>query len=150
MKTQNPKQALVIWYSQTGHIAIIGKIIEATWKKQGLNVESSDIRNFDYLLKYLPQAWFVKLLLRKHTIDSDKCVGCGTCVSKCPINAIDLNNYKIDKKPCLVCLGCVNNCPAQAIDMEFMGKKVYGFNEFLKQNNIIIETPEILKENKET
>ncbi|KPA11998.1 4Fe-4S ferredoxin [Candidatus Magnetomorum sp. HK-1] len=281
MKTRDPKRALVLWYSQTGHTRRIGMILQGIWKTQGLNVDSSDIRNFDNnlmgkydliamgtpvyycripenaelwlkkipridgipvasfvtfggpgdgqnitasgilelladkggvpvgmdtfgnmstfaptwsignekrilkyshlpnkntyaeaekyaksilnnvqkeisvelgpeisfecLLKYLPQAWFTKLLLRRHTIDANKCIGCGTCVDKCPVDAVHPNEYKVDTKRCIACFGCVNNCPAQAIDMEFMGKKVYGFNEFMKRNKIEIEVPEILE-----
>jgi len=281
MKTNNPKKALIVWYSQTGHTKRIGQIIADTWQKQGIKVDTSDIRNFDkklmvgydliamgspvyycnipenaakwlngipkidgtpvvsfvtfggpgdgqeltaagilellvdqggfpvgmetfgnmstfaptwsmgnekrilkyrhlpnqktyekarkyaetiienicqgkpieiktkfnfeLMLKYLPQAWFTKLLIGHHAIDENKCIGCGTCVEKCPVDALDPTAFKVDREACIVCFGCVNNCPSQAIDMEFMGKKVYGFNTFMKQNNIVIEMPEALK-----
>ena len=31
--------------------------------------------------------------------------------------------------------------PEEAVDMEYMGKKVYGFLEFMERNNIKIEEP---------
>jgi hypothetical protein len=42
-------------------------------------------------------------------------------------------------------MGCVNKCPAQAIDMVFMGKKVYGFKDFLRKYDIHIQEPKELK-----
>ncbi len=85
--------------------------------------------------------WFTKLMVGRHTIDRAKCIGCGTCVSKCPVNAIDLQTFTVDRDACVFCVGCINNCPVQAFDVTFMGKPVYGFNEFLSRNNIVIEEP---------
>ncbi len=85
--------------------------------------------------------WFTKLLVGKHTIDRNKCIQCGTCVSKCPVNAIDLASYTVNRDTCVFCVGCINNCPVQAFDVTFMGKPVYGFNEFLSRNNIEIVEP---------
>ncbi|MCP4131947.1 MAG: 4Fe-4S dicluster domain-containing protein [bacterium] len=87
-----------------------------------------------------------KFFIGKHTIDKEKCIGCGTCVKMCPVKAIDLPKYSVNTGRCIACLGCVNNCPAQAVDMEFMGKKVYGYYEFLKRNNIVVKEPEEARE----
>lgn len=43
----NPSRAVVVWYSQTGHTARIGRLIASEWKKAGLDVESADYRDFD-------------------------------------------------------------------------------------------------------
>jgi ferredoxin/menaquinone-dependent protoporphyrinogen IX oxidase len=96
-------------------------------------------------LKGSLQAKIVKLMITRHTIDTAKCIGCGTCVEKCPAGSIDLARHGINKEICIACMGCVNNCPAQAIDMVFFGKKVYGFKDFLKKNRIVIQEPAELK-----
>jgi ferredoxin/menaquinone-dependent protoporphyrinogen IX oxidase len=86
-----------------------------------------------------------KLMTTRHTIDAGACIGCGTCVRKCPVGAIDLGHHAVDRTKCIACMGCVNNCPAQAIDMAFLGKKVYGFKDFLKKHRIVIKEPAELK-----
>jgi ferredoxin/flavodoxin len=87
------------------------------------------------------QVKLTKLMITRHIIDKDRCTKCGICVEKCPVGAIDLSKYIINRKECIACLGCVNNCPVQAIDMTFLGKKVYGFKDFLKKNRIKIQEP---------
>lgn len=47
----------------------------------------------------------------------DSCIGCGLCVRKCPVQAIEIK----DKRPvwvkdkCVMCLGCLHRCPKFAI-----------------------------------
>ena len=96
------------------------------------------------LFKGKGSIFFTKLLISNHHIDKDICIECGTCVKKCPVAAIDLESGKINTRKCIACIGCVNNCPTQAMQMNFSGKKVYGFNEFLKRNNIKIKEPDYL------
>ncbi len=97
--------------------------------------------NFRELIKANPSIWFTKLFIGKHTIDEKRCTNCGICIEKCPVGAIDLANYQVDTDHCIACLGCVNNCPEGAVDMEFMGKKVYGYHEFLERNDIEVTEP---------
>ncbi len=49
-------------------------------------------------------------------IDENKCVGCGICVEKCPIEAISLINGKAtdDENKCIGCGVCVHHCPESA------------------------------------
>lgn len=82
-----------------------------------------------------------KLLITGHGVDINKCIVCGKCVESCPVNAIFPDKGTVDTDRCIACLGCVNNCPADAVEMKFMGKKVYGFSEFLKRNNVVIKEP---------
>ena len=82
-----------------------------------------------------------KLFITNHHINKDICIGCETCVKKCPVGAVDLAQYTINTSKCVACIGCVNNCPTQAMTMSFLGKSVYGFNEFIKRNKIVIAEP---------
>jgi len=45
MKGNKVKRGLVVWYSQTGNTARIGKLIAAVWKKMGIKVVSGDYRD---------------------------------------------------------------------------------------------------------
>ncbi|MFX1390736.1 MAG: ATP-binding protein [Promethearchaeota archaeon] len=49
-------------------------------------------------------------------IDENKCVGCGICIKKCPIEAVFLINGKAfnDEKKCIGCGVCVHHCPETA------------------------------------
>jgi ferredoxin len=53
-------------------------------------------------------------------IDETKCVGCGICVEKCPIEAISLIDSKAydDKNKCIGCGVCVHHCPENARTLE--------------------------------
>lgn len=50
-------------------------------------------------------------------INEEKCVGCGTCIGCCPMQAIIYENgkAKIDKNKCANCGTCMSVCPMQAI-----------------------------------
>lgn len=95
----------------------------------------------DSLMGVVPQIGFTKLMITNHHIDKSICIKCGTCISKCPVGAINLEAGSVDSRRCIACLGCVNNCPTQAMKMNFIGKPVYGFKEFLKRNRIEIREP---------
>ncbi len=57
-------------------------------------------------------------------IDSSKCVGCGKCVSICPMKNISLREKKaVSGARCTMCYRCVNLCPQQAVTL--LGKRVY-------------------------
>ena len=48
---------------------------------------------------------------------TDKCVGCGKCVSVCPLNNIELKDKKpVWKEPCAHCMACICNCPKEAVE----------------------------------
>ncbi len=48
---------------------------------------------------------------------TDECVGCGTCVSECPPNAIveKEDKYEILPDKCDDCAKCVEACPVESI-----------------------------------
>ena len=95
------------------------------------------------VLRVLPLVWFNKKAINKHTVDAAKCIGCQTCVRKCPTKAINPGRHSVDRDKCLACFGCLNNCPAGAVVMDYRGERLYGFPEYLKRNKItIMEPPE--------
>ncbi|MGB9823430.1 4Fe-4S dicluster domain-containing protein [Thermodesulfovibrio sp.] len=54
-------------------------------------------------------------------VDSNKCIGCGSCVRICPSRLITIEDYedvrivKFSAGRCIYCGRCANVCPAKAI-----------------------------------
>lgn len=70
---------------------------------------------------YYRGVWpFHTITLYRARLDDDKCKGCGTCVEKCPIEAISLTNGKShnDETKCIGCGVCVYHCPENARNLE--------------------------------
>lgn len=54
---------------------------------------------------------------------NENCIGCGLCVSLCPMNNISICNGKaIGGKKCTMCYRCISHCPKKAITL--LGKGV--------------------------
>ena len=58
-------------------------------------------------------------------LDPDKCIGCGTCVEKCPMETIELEDEHavIHEEKCIGCGVCAHLCPEEAITMERTGPR---------------------------
>jgi Na+-translocating ferredoxin:NAD+ oxidoreductase RNF subunit RnfB len=52
-------------------------------------------------------------------IDPDLCSGCGTCVERCQLEAIEMNDNisSVDLQRCIGCGNCVLKCPSEAINL---------------------------------
>lgn len=53
------------------------------------------------------------------TMDIEKCIDCGACISLCPTEALhmdekELLEYSLEK--CIGCLLCIDSCPRMAIE----------------------------------
>lgn len=54
---------------------------------------------------------------------NEDCIGCGLCVSQCPMKNLSLVDGKIiSGNRCTMCYRCISHCPVQA--MTLLGKKV--------------------------
>ncbi|MFX1570103.1 MAG: ATP-binding protein [Promethearchaeota archaeon] len=61
-------------------------------------------------------------------IDKDKCIGCGTCMEKCPVDAIqgdDNNKADCNEEWCIGCGVCAHFCPENAISLLEGMRKVF-------------------------
>ena len=68
-------------------------------------------------------SWMGKFFLyrifgdRRFKVDNEKCIRCGTCVSVCPMNNIEIVDDKVTyNHNCECCLACIHWCPRTAIE----------------------------------
>lgn len=62
--------------------------------------------------------------LIKHSINKDKCIGCGVCASSCPVQAIAFDENKkayIKQHKCISCSKCISVCPVSAVRIPWGG-----------------------------
>lgn len=52
--------------------------------------------------------------------DATRCEGCGTCLSRCPMDAIDLATGAavVSRARCIGCALCVSDCPTEALSLK--------------------------------
>jgi ferredoxin len=70
-------------------------------------------------------------------IDQDACIGCGTCVERCPTDAIKLDDNgkaERDENSCFGCGVCVRFCPEEAISLKEGLRKVFILPPRLRQS----------------
>ncbi len=79
-------------------------------------------------------------------VKQKKCIGCGTCMKKCPGNAINFNENKkafIDANKCIGCGECILLCPVEAIQIQWSN----AYNSFMEK--MVEYTFGVLKDKKE-
>lgn len=111
--------------------------------QQGTPISYASEIELRELARMLPLVWLNKKAISAHTVDKAKCILCGACVKKCPVDAIHPEKQRVDRDRCLACFGCLNNCPAGAVVISYRGQPLYGFPEYLRRRKIaILEPPE--------
>ena len=102
-------------------------VTDSCIEKIGNGEKFSAPRNslYDRLMSSVVNNLFYPLFVKANAFTSDeKCVGCGKCVSLCPLNNISLVGGKPKwGKNCTHCMACIVYCPTNAIEY---GKKSVG------------------------
>ncbi len=70
--------------------------------------------------------------------DYDECIGCGTCVERCPVNILEM----VDQRPqktnmnvdCILCAECFYNCPVNAVLYDYLSVSKKRLSSMLKRN----------------
>jgi len=73
-------------------------------------------------------------------IDQEKCIACGNCIERCPVEAITLEDFAmVDRDQCLGCGLCASVCPEEAITIQLRKDGEEPFNRVLELGKAIYE-----------
>ncbi len=115
--------------------ALAERVVETGGKK--LNEINDVSSSFSYnsfgenlFYKIFSEKTLHKMMFNEIKIDYDKCIGCGVCAKKCPVQIIEMKNKKPEKKEngspeCSYCSECYQNCKFDAISFDLSIPKKY-------------------------
>lgn len=73
-------------------------------------------------------------------IDEEKCISCGSCVDRCPVEAISLEDFAIvNRNKCLGCGLCANVCTEEAISLKLRDDYEEPYDRVLEMSKAILE-----------
>lgn len=72
---------------------------------------------------------------------ASKCIGCGTCVSVCPADALTLSGSLVetDRDKCTLCGKCAEVCPTKAFQMSGQYMNVSEIMEIIEKERVFME-----------
>lgn len=72
---------------------------------------------------------------------ASKCIGCGTCVSVCPADALTLTSAGVetDRDLCTLCGKCAEICPTKAFAMSGQKMSVQEIMEIIEKEKVFME-----------
>lgn len=74
--------------------------------------------------KFINPLMYSLMISAKGFTVTEKCIGCGKCEQRCPMNNVKLkNNMPVWGTECTHCMACIAGCPEEAIEY---GKKTQG------------------------
>ena len=73
-------------------------------------------------------------------IDQELCVGCGSCVERCPVDAITLDDIAtVNREMCIGCGLCAGVCPEEAITLHLREDEEEPFERVLELGKAMFE-----------
>ena len=142
-------RALVLWFSQTGNTARIGRLMAAVWRQRGIAVDAAELRDFERtaivgfgdVKKNLAPVWFSKLITDVHTIDKKTVPRLRYLPSHVPGRGHRSMERHRGQVPLRGLHGMHQQLPRTGGAYRLLGKKLTGYRDFLKQHGIAIMEP---------
>jgi electron transport complex protein RnfB len=73
-------------------------------------------------------------------VNEELCVSCGTCVDRCPVGAIEIDDFAVvSREKCLGCGLCATACPEEAINMRLRKDGEEPFNRVMEMGFAVLE-----------
>jgi len=101
-----------------------------TYIKEGIKFKPLRNNLYDRFMSSVVNPCFYRFFVSAKAFKtSDKCIKCGKCIKKCPLNNIVLTNESIKwGKKCTHCMACISYCPVHAIEYGKKTSKKYRYN----------------------
>jgi len=79
-------------------------------------------------------------------VNAEECVACGTCVDRCPVSAISVNEYaEVDRNVCLGCGLCATECQSNAITIILREDRQEPFDKITDMGLSVLEAKKRLR-----